>query len=210
MEDISNDIWNVAKTVAAKSNCKKRKVGTVILDGEGLIVSIGWNRYEGESCEDSDGNTKPGVEHSEDMAYQNLTEEDKNKTLYAYVTHQPCSYCEHILNSVCEKIFVKELSPKWDEDDFTISDTTTVENLLEDRGKQYGSFDTFISNMQHIMNTLEAHRGSETELDKETIENFFIVLKQLRMQTETDLDSLDDLQGYAKLIKERRLNENNS
>jgi hypothetical protein len=79
-----------------------------------------------------------------------------------------------------------------------------IDELLEERGKQYGSYEMFSSRMTFIMNTLKVHRGEEPEITNEDVDNFFLVLKLLRLQTATDDDSLIDLSAYAKLIRECR------
>jgi hypothetical protein len=82
-----------------------------------------------------------------------------------------------------------------------------IDELLEERGKQYGSYKMFNSRMAFIMNTLKIHRGEEPEITNEDVDNFFLVLKMLRLQTATDDDSIKDLKAYAKLIRERREKE---
>jgi hypothetical protein len=59
--------------------------------------------------------------------------------------------------------------------------------------------------MKDILNILTHRRtGYVDTWKKEDIENFFFVLKLLRLQTAKDLDSLEDLKGYSTLALSRR------
>ena len=91
--------------------------------------------------------------------------------------------------------------------DYEVTDTTTADDILEDRGKQYGSFNIFVNNMVTIMNVLKRQHGELTGIEHKDIDNFFLTLKLLRLQTATDEDSLIDLENYAKLIRKRRSDE---
>ena len=86
-----------------------------------------------------------------------------------------------------------------------------TEKLLEERGKQYGSFKIQAMAIASIMSELRdvKHQyGEKPEyISLSDVENFFLVLKLVRMQTATDRDSLDDLIGYATLIRDRRFGE---
>ena len=88
-------------------------------------------------------------------------------------------------------------------------ESSEVESILKQRGSQYGDYADFVDNMTEIMNILDRPVGL-TDIMKyrvEDIENFFFVLKLLRLQTAKDLDSITDLIGYATLSKERREND---
>jgi UDP-N-acetylglucosamine enolpyruvyl transferase len=84
-----------------------------------------------------------------------------------------------------------------------------AESILEQRKSQYGNYDTFITDMRNILNILTTRKEGGDIYDEEDVENFFFVLKLLRMQTAEDLDSLVDLSNYAKLAKDRRESSNN-
>ena len=88
----------------------------------------------------------------------------------------------------------------------------SVNNILEQRKNQYGDYSVFVDHMSKVMNILSVHKGGEgiNIYTVEDIENFFFVLKLLRLQTATDIDSLIDLSNYAKLAKDRRNAKNNS
>ena len=81
----------------------------------------------------------------------------------------------------------------------------TTEELLQDRGRQYGSFKKQVVAIANIMNNLRDIRNQDKDrvsafINKD-IENMFLVLKLVRLQTANDIDSIDDLIGYATLIK---------
>jgi len=85
----------------------------------------------------------------------------------------------------------------------------STKKLLSERGAQYGEFKINVKAIKDICNTLKTIReefnGSKLLfLCDEDIENFFLVLKLVRMQTSSDKDSLDDLIGYATLIRDKR------
>ena len=84
----------------------------------------------------------------------------------------------------------------------------TTAELLEQRGKQYGSFKKQAEAIGRILNALRNLRHQDGNrpdyIEKEDIENFFLAFKLCRMQTCDDVDTLDDLVGYATLIKEKR------
>ena len=87
-----------------------------------------------------------------------------------------------------------------------LSNKPNIDSVLNQRREQYGDYTEFVNNMTEIMNILD-RPVSQTDIMKyraEDIENFFLVLKLLRMQTADDLDSITDLIGYATLAKERR------
>ena len=86
------------------------------------------------------------------------------------------------------------------------NDEDEGESILEQRKAQYGNYSTFVAAMKNILNILTSRKGS-CNYDEEDIENFFFVLKLLRLQTASDLDSVFDLHGYAKLAYERRSNK---
>ena len=84
----------------------------------------------------------------------------------------------------------------------------TSDDILEDRGKHYGSFNQFVDNMVTVMNVLKRQHGDEKGIVHKDIDNFFLTLKLLRLQTAKDDDSLIDLENYAKLIRRRRNGDN--
>jgi vacuolar-type H+-ATPase subunit H len=79
-----------------------------------------------------------------------------------------------------------------------------AESILKQRKSQYGDYNTFIVDMRSILNILTARKEYSRVYTDEDVENFFFVLKLLRLQTAKDLDSLIDLSNYAKLAKDRR------
>jgi hypothetical protein len=85
----------------------------------------------------------------------------------------------------------------------------TEEEIIEDRKNQYGSYEQFVIEMASIMNILKQRRGEDGEITTQDTDNFFLVLKLLRLQTSEDEDSLIDLANYARLIRERRFGDIN-
>ena len=82
-----------------------------------------------------------------------------------------------------------------------------LDKILEEREKSYGDFGVFTVRMRSLLNTLK--RAAQPDLPMDTdlitekdIHNFFIVLKLLRFQTDTGIDTIIDLEGYARLIKD--------
>ena len=86
-----------------------------------------------------------------------------------------------------------------------------IDELLEERGSQYGSFGNQVGAITTIMNQLRELRYQDVAmaklLDEQDTLNFFLVLKLCRMQTSRDSDSARDLIGYAKLILNEREKE---
>jgi UDP-N-acetylglucosamine enolpyruvyl transferase len=83
-----------------------------------------------------------------------------------------------------------------------------AESILEQRKSQYGDYNTFVTDMKNILNILTTRKEGGDIYDEEDVENFFFVLKLLRMQTADDLDSVTDLSNYAKLARDRRDRDN--
>ena len=82
--------------------------------------------------------------------------------------------------------------------------THDIEELLQERGSQYGDFKLQVNVIAKILNNLRElkYQGAKPSTDIETSDvlNMFLVLKLCRMQTASDPDSLRDLIGYATLI----------
>jgi len=120
---------------AAKSPCSKRKVGAVITDSDGCIVGMGFNHFPTQhmgsvpqQCEDSEGNTLPGVMHAEihaiyEAEIANISNsggvyKPMTKGMYTmYVSHQPCENCQAaILAAGITNVEVVEEFMKFDTD----------------------------------------------------------------------------------------------
>lgn len=92
---------SLAKTVSQGSKCKKKQVGSVIVDSEGRIVSCGYNgtpkgsEFPSESFNPEGTFTNPWVLHSElnsiIFAKRDLT------GCRLYVTLSPCLSCAAII-----------------------------------------------------------------------------------------------------------------
>ena len=85
------NISDEVKTEAAKSKCRKRKVGAIIVNSEQEIIKRGHNyRPMYGICEDENGNTHKDVVHAEVNAI------DGSKFscgCIMYVSHPPCNAC---------------------------------------------------------------------------------------------------------------------
>ena len=76
--------------------------------------------------------------------------------------------------------------------------------ILEDRKIQYGTYKEFSKDMANIMTILKQRKFKNEIITIEDVDNFFLVLKLMRLQTASDIDSLIDLENYSKLIRERK------
>ena len=93
-KDLLAKFQELALTTAAKSPCKKRKVGAVLAADE-HTYTFGFNYAKaGKTCEDSAGHTTPDVIHAEVKAIQAWKKYCKGITpKWLIVTHQPCADC---------------------------------------------------------------------------------------------------------------------
>lgn len=82
---------SIAENYASMSNCRKRKVGAVVIKDK-QIISYGFNHGFHESCDCSMDDKNPHVLHAEAMA---LCGEDRDIYNGAdiYVTYPPCEKC---------------------------------------------------------------------------------------------------------------------
>lgn len=96
-----NVFCNLAKNFASLSHAKRSKVGAVLVDKCGRIISTGYNGTpsgfnEGNTCEDENDVTKPTVIHAELNAILNATVHDiSGSTLY--LTLSPCAHCAALI-----------------------------------------------------------------------------------------------------------------
>jgi len=180
------NIWNLVEHEAAKSPCEKRKVGCVIIDADGNVISTGYNfnttQYE---CEDSAGFTLPDVMHAEVAAAMGILESAK-RPLTAYVNHQPCNSCQDTLGSAGVKnVEVRETSERWDytnaecdkaEDDYDAINPKHYSGLetYQAAAKNYDAYQGFlhlnafkyIERMWHKENPAQDLKKSMWYLDK--------------------------------------------
>ncbi len=80
------------------------------------------------------------------------------------------------------------------------------DQIIQDRDRQYGSYRKNVEAITSILNVLRdlQEPKGDAYCSPEDVENFFLVLKLVRLQRATDEDSLIDLQNYARLARERR------
>ena len=103
---------DLAVKIAASSPCQKRKVGAVITDARGMILSSGHNHNpDGSDCECEKGTTKDTVVHAEVSAIRGLL--NSGNPAIIYVTHLPCENCAKaikdagIVHTVIAEAFLK-------------------------------------------------------------------------------------------------------
>ena len=98
------DFGKLALEEAEKSLCKKRKVGAIIVSGQGKVLARGHNYlnvtnlFSDWNCEDAEGNTKDNVIHAEIAALSKLSAKDRLIAKTIYVTHTPCDNCKRAIS----------------------------------------------------------------------------------------------------------------
>lgn len=164
---------------AMKSPCNKRKVGAVIVDAIGYIVSSGYNYNMVDGpCEDSDGKTLDSVIHAEVAAIANMKLLKAKKPLTIYVTHNPCINCLAEIKRVgIENIVVVEQFMKFDTsklryDLIPTSTTKALAQVLTYGAKKYKpnnwqNVDDIDRYIAALYRHLEAWRDGE-KVDKES------------------------------------------
>ena len=103
----------VAKAVAQRSKCR-RKVGCVLADKAGRILSTGYNGYPagGKNCDESTCTNPPGITgtcyalHSEINAL--LWCRNPEDIYYVAVTRLPCINCTMALLNTSGKVLIYE------------------------------------------------------------------------------------------------------
>lgn len=115
-----DEICKLAIDTAAKSLCKKRKVGAVIVNENNEVLSTGCNfrptlggfiSVNHFTCEDINGNTLPDVVHAEIAAIQQGVDYTNCKI---YVTHQPCDNCQAAIDKAGLQLVLVETFMKFD------------------------------------------------------------------------------------------------
>jgi deoxycytidylate deaminase len=108
---------DVAMQIATVSPCKKRKVGAVVVDNNGMLFA-GYNAPDDSAeCEDSDGNTLPTVTHAEVVAIREWHRHSVVPAHTIFVTHQPCDNCKAaIAEAGIKEIIIVDKFMKFDTD----------------------------------------------------------------------------------------------
>ena len=102
---------------AAKSLCKKRKVGAIIVDIDGNILSRGHNYNivpSEDSCESPSGKTLASVIHAEVAAIEALSSGLTDLATTIFITHQPCGNCQKEINKLGLQVKVVSEFMKFD------------------------------------------------------------------------------------------------
>lgn len=125
MQKVNNqhEAHKLAVEIAARSTAVKRKVGAIIVDHVGMVLSVGWNHNMADPngpCEDSKGQTLDTVIHAEAAAikaWPEFTEYEPVLPLMMLVTHEPCTGCQAAIKAAgIERIEVVGEFLKFDTD----------------------------------------------------------------------------------------------
>lgn len=109
---------DVAYLFAKRSHCIRKKVGALVVDESGNLVSVGWNQTlpgsPSSSCEcHATGETTDYVAHAEEMALGRLLTSQTDTTgMTLYVTLSPCLRCSRLiwLAGITHVIYQKQYS----------------------------------------------------------------------------------------------------
>lgn len=122
---MDNDFLHLCDVISTFSTCERRKIGTVITNKSGDIVSVGFNRPDGKSCTEMGGCIKNKEKiksgkghsicravHSEVIAIKGMV----GRVGYTlYNTYSPCLNCSNlIIKSGIKRVVVRELYPDKD------------------------------------------------------------------------------------------------
>jgi len=92
-----------AEETAKVSSATKLQVGSIIVKNN-RVISIGYNGTPtgwDNTCEDSDGNTKPEVMHAEENAILKLAKDgESGDGSWMFLTHAPCIHCARMIHGV--------------------------------------------------------------------------------------------------------------
>jgi len=161
-----------ALVMASKSTCTKRKVGAVLVDGDGNILTEGANFHpDDKPCELSDGSTDPNVIHAEINVLNQALNIMSLDGCTVYVTHQPCDNCMAKMTDLNVDWVVVENFMKFDTDKLRYdlipaSSTEALASILTYGAKKYkpNNWKQCSDPERYIaaaMRHLEAYRGGE-------------------------------------------------
>jgi deoxycytidylate deaminase len=181
------DIWLLVKEVAAKSNCRKRHVGCVILDENNGVVSTGYNYHPNGVCDCVPGPST--ALHAEMVAINNIPVYDIGRKLYAFVSHHPCENCQKNLDAVTVKTIVNPISERID--------------ILEERASTHGDFEYSAEFTQKVKRLFEDTPNWEKLHDcrKEALHMIAHKVARILYGDPDHEDSWVDIGGYAELCK---------
>lgn len=117
---------SMAKLVASRATCHRRKVGCVLVNKDNHILATGYNGVPRGFDHCNEGNKCPGADslsgrdldkcfavHAEQNAL--LQCKNTNEVAAAYVTAAPCMQCiKSLLNTSCQVIWAAEEYPHSD------------------------------------------------------------------------------------------------
>jgi len=179
-QEVIDTISKIALLEAEKSSCKKRKVGAIITDTFGNILSKGHNRLDYDymltypDCEDVNGNTYPQVMHAEVAAIGSTLEPGASDI---FVTHQPCENCQKAIDNASLKLHIVNSFMKFDTGKLRYSlippiATEALASVLTYGAKKYKpnnwkTAEDFDRYTDALYRHLEAWRGGQ-EFDEES------------------------------------------
>ena len=117
--DVDEYFLQIAKLVAERSTCRRRRVGCGLVDSKNHIVATGYNGVPSgfthcldAPCEGADSPSGTDLDkclavHAEVNAFLQLTSEDK---LTAYLSTTPCFTCAKML---CNSSVVRIVANEW-------------------------------------------------------------------------------------------------
>jgi dCMP deaminase len=122
-----------AEVFASCSNAKRLKVGSVIVKNN-RIISCGYNGLPSHlngDCEDSDGNTKVEVRHSEKNALMGLVKSNESAAgSILFCTHSCCKLCAiDIVDSGIQKVYYKHQYRSTEGLEYLVANGVQVEKL---------------------------------------------------------------------------------
>jgi len=190
-------IWKRVNKIAEESNCKKRHVGCVITDDNGVFISEGYNYHKNGVCDcfSKEGST---AIHAEIMAVNAIPIYNRNDKLIAYVNHEPCDRCQSILGVVCSETVINATSVK-------LKQQTDIEDTLEERSHTHGDFkksSRFIQLVKAAMGM--APKWSQMDgPEKEALHMIQHKIGRIIYGDPKHVDNWHDIIGYAKLVEDK-------
>ncbi len=120
----------LARTVSSASQCHRRKVGAVVVDGEGRVVSTGYNGTPMKSTKPPEINneTQPYVIHAELNAILFAKRDLRGCKLF--VTTSPCLHCAAmIIQTGIKEVYFEEKYRDYSGIDFLIEHGIICEQI---------------------------------------------------------------------------------
>jgi dCMP deaminase len=110
--EIKKAYMKVAETFSNVSNCKRMKVGAIVVKNESILAH-GWNGtpsgFHTNCCELPDGSTNPFVLHAEQNALIKMAKSSESTVgSELFCTHSPCPDCSKMIAQAgIKKVYYK-------------------------------------------------------------------------------------------------------